>query len=292
MVIVRLEAGLGNQLFQYAIGRVLTLRDGGSLWLDIGDYSINSFRSFALQNLNVRARVMPRLVAALFNGEPKYSFPKRMATRLASQVVRIPAIKDKQSGFDPTVLQNNSCYLNGFWQASEYFGSALSTLREEFTPRSPLTGLASDLAREMQSENSVAIHVRRGDVAEASESEVPVRPVNMEYYRRAVDLIRGRVSSPKFFVFSDDVKWVEQNWLVDAPIKIASAKITKSAVEDFAAMRCAKHFIIANSTFSWWPAWLGAAPDKLVVAPADWKATSRMNPGWARDLPAPDWLRC
>ena len=176
--------------------------------------------------------------------------------------------------FNPAVLElPDNTYLDGFFPSPRYFSEIQDVLRQDFSFREPLAKECLGMAEQIAANNSVCVHVRRGDYVANVETSRTVGVCPLSYYRDAVDVLRGRgVRDPHFFVFSDDVSWCRENLSFDAPVTFVGEEYAgKGGAQHFRLMTACRHFIIPNSSFSWWPAWLSvAAPDKVVIAPKVW----------------------
>jgi hypothetical protein len=185
---------------------------------------------------------------------------------------------------------------NGFWQCESYFPDVAHLLREEFTLKSPLPPGGPNLTA-LQRPNSVCLHVRLGDYLRPEGSFLGF--AGLDYYRQAIAEMIQRVPDAHFFVFSDDLGWCMETLQIDHSHSFINYDPgpTKAALALSVMSHCS-HFVISNSTFSWWAAWLGKAADKIVIAPKGWFANERGAPGSSqfgslssKDLVPPEWLR-
>ncbi len=152
--------------------------------------------------------------------------------------------------------------LSGYWQSENYFADQADLIRQELQPKVAVTG-----CEPMERRESVSLHVRRGDYVQ-HKTRAPVHGVNLDhYYKRAVDLMQERLANPHFFVFSDEPEWVRENLSLDAPMTVMEAGAPH---EDLIRMSSCRHHIMANSSFSWWGAWLNPGSEKTVTAPDQW----------------------
>ena len=181
-------------------------------------------------------------------------------------------------------------YLYGYWQSPRYFSRHGNLVRSEFTFRNELVGDNARLAADLQNTNSVSIHVRRGDYVKNARTAQIHGACSLAYYERAIEYVSAKVANPTFFVFSDDKQWAHDNIAKRFGGRIVHGNSGDSAAVDLHLMSLAKHSIIANSTFSWWGAWLGESDesDKLVVCPDKWFNSSRLS---AKDLIPARWIR-
>jgi hypothetical protein len=159
-------------------------------------------------------------------------------------------------------------YLVGYWQAHQIVDGVEDQLRREFTFKAPATGKTLEILKSIQNSSCpVSLHVRRGDYTLAAEGNVALP---LSYYERAIDIIREREQNPTFFVFSDDMAFVRENLPRSAHMVFVDHNDDYSSHEDLRLMSHCRHHIIANSTFSWWGAWLDPNAEKIVVAPRQW----------------------
>jgi hypothetical protein len=318
LVVARLSGGLGNQLFQYAAGRSLAQRSGARLILDATAFKLpQERRSFALDAYPIDAEIR-RDGYAYEPVTPTVKFPRPADARerpdtlldavmyrlaknggAADRIVRtLWRLGERASGaaglsvfaergfdYDGTFARlGGRTYLVGYWQSPRYFADARALIcRELALPSAPSRSNAEWLARIAQT-NSVCVHVRRGDY---------LRPEHFDqhgvcsqgYYGRAMELIGQRVSSPQFFVFSDDLAWCRAH-IAGPNVAFVDANGTDAAQDELRLMASCRHHVIANSSLSWWGAWLGAHADQIVVAPDPWFGTRTKTP----DLFPPTWI--
>lgn len=290
MVIVTMMGGLGNQMFQYAAGRHLSLRLNTRLAFDLRALLDRTprenftFREYELDVFGIPATEAP--AAALGRFTPSYRPPawRRLLHRLGGPPATYRKVVERGIAFDPAVLeQRGNLLLSGYWQSEKYFAGAAATVRDDFRFRAAPGDENAALARAIGSVEAVSIHVRRGDYLTNAFHGL----CSLAYYREAVALVAGRVSNPCFFVFSDDPQWVQQHLALPYPVTYVTHNQQRSHL-DLQLMSLCRHHIIANSSFSWWGAWLGNHPGKVVVAPRRWFSdesidTSDLVPaGWCR----------
>lgn len=168
-------------------------------------------------------------------------------------------------------------YLWGYWQAVPYFDSVRDEVRNAFQFTSRICEHSAALAKEMRAQSSVALHVRRGDYVKNPETRRKHGTCSMEYYMRCVAAISKQVADPLFFVFSDEPSWVHSHLTIDAPSVVVSHNNGQNDAVDLYLMTQCKHHIIANSTFSWWAAWLSSSDNQIVYAPERWLRDPRVN---------------
>ncbi len=276
MITVRLCGGLGNQMFQYAAGRALSLRLEQPLFLDLNwfsELSEDTPRPFELSRYQI--------IAAW--GRP--GLWERLRCRITGST-HIFAERDLQ--FDQSFHSlTDPVSLRGYFQSERYFSDIRETLLAEFVPREPLSEEYALLEKEMSSRASLALHVRRGDYAHNPTTRAFHGLLGGAYYEKAVDFVATKVSVEDIYIFSDDMPWVQENLRFDRPVRNVS---TGSAVHDMHLMSSCKHQIIANSSFSWWGAWLNRNPQKIVIAPKRWFANEKVEQQTG-DLIPEGWVR-
>ena len=282
MIVTRLNGGLGNQLFQYAMGRRTAEVTGQTLKLDTEKFKTCSLRNYRLIHFNIEATIATqedkRRLHILRRQDPLALFHYLLDKLRPAHLRRI--IRETNFHFQPALRNiNGPAYLDGDWQSPEYFKGAEGQLRREFTLCSPLDHQDCAAEQEIQATNhSVAIHIRRGDLVSDPTSNEIHGTVSMDYYNRAIEELLQKLNTPKFFLFSDDPKWAIQNLPKE---KIQLRPIDHNGPEkdyaDLHLMSQCQHHIIANSTFSWWGAWLARKPNKRVFYPTPWFKNSPNN---------------
>jgi hypothetical protein len=163
----------------------------------------------------------------------------------------------------------NNIHLDGYWQSEKYFIDITDTLRLDFTLKKEMEVKARDLYEKIKNKNSVSLHIRRGDYLSSKFSSIyPV--LSIDYYSRALKVIKDKIKDPQIFVFTDDIEWVKDNLDIPVQIEFVSGQKDINANEELILMSQCRHNIIANSSFSWWGAWLNSNPEKIVIAPSHW----------------------
>lgn len=281
MIIVQLTGGLGNQLFQYAAGKTLALHHNTAVKVDVSHYQQNKDRKLDLNQLTIPVTIANQEEISEFINTGLISKAlARLQPAHARKVYREPSFR-----YDPSFLDARShVYLKGYWQSEKYFDRYRSEIFNEFKVRQELVNKVSDFAAKLQSEISVSVHIRRGDFLNTIALDHH-GILDGDYYKRAIKLFPANA---KFYFFSDDIDWVKSQQLTDKPYEFVSGVLTSSAIEDFYLMSQCHHNIIANSSFSWWAAWLNDNPNKTVIAPGKWfnkaghDTSDLIPPGWQR----------
>ena len=178
--------------------------------------------------------------------------------------------------------------MEGYWQSYRYFADAADKIRQELTPRDPMEPGNAAVAAEIDAVEAVSLHVRRGDYV-TNAGAAPFHGLcSLDYYRAAVNHVRARVGAPHLFIFSDDHDWARDNLRFDLPTTYVVANPPDRGFRDMQLMARCRHHITANSSFSWWGAWLNPRHDKIVVAPQAWFADPKID---TRDLIPQGWTR-
>lgn len=277
MLISNLIGGLGNQMFQYAFGKSLSIQRELSIKFDLTELLDRApkeqftFRDFELGIFNASVASASAAELNIYKHQP-ISLVERISYRLARKIKKVTIFAEKQDYvFDTTVFQTSSnTYFNGYWQNERYFLPCEEVIRQDFVFKQALSGENAKLAVEIAQTNAVSIHVRRGDYVSVALSNQFHGTCSPEYYQKAVQLICQRVDNPTLFVFSDEPDWVKENLVFGLPTTYISHNVGANSFEDMRLMSLCKHNIIANSSFSWWGAWLNANPEKIVIAPQRW----------------------
>lgn len=276
MIQVHLAGGLGNQLFQYAAGRALALRHDTDLLLDTRSLGRKgpAHSVFGLHHFAIKARI--GTAAEL---PPDRS--RRLAYSLWRGFGRAPQfLRERGLGLNRGVLTApDGTYLHGYFQSESYFADATHRLRQDLAFADPPKGKNTDwLTRIAADETAVSLHVRRGDYVADAKSLRSQGICDAAYYRRAVAALTAQSGKRHVFhVFSDDPEWARANLKLGAEMIVLSHNGPDTPHEDLRLMAACHHHIIANSTFSWWGAWLDPRPDAITVAPAQWFANPTLS---------------
>jgi hypothetical protein len=291
MVVTNLIGGLGNQMFQYAAGRALSLKHQTSLRLDISGFANYTLhQGFELQKIfNVEAQIACKTDIDKILGWQSLPFVRRALLRPSMAAFRHENyIIEPHFHFWSTFHKlTKHSYLQGYWQSEKYFTEVATQIREDFAFKIPMKKKDAELVLLINQHNSVSLHVRRGDYASNPEAMSVHGLCTIEYYQIAIKYIAERVNLPNFYIFSDDIAWVQDNLKINYPHQYINHNHGAESFNDMRLMSLCKHHIIANSSFSWWGAWLNKRADKIVVAPKSW-FFSENN---IQDLIPKSWVR-
>lgn len=290
MIITKIIGGLGNQMFQYAAGRALSIRNDTELALDISD-----FKNYKLH----QGFEFPRLFNQQYEIATHMDVFKMLGWQAPSLIRRVLARRQFASFRHKLFIAEphyqywagiknlpKNCYLSGYWQSEKYFGDVASQIRDDFKFRLPLQNKNSEFANEISQVNAVSLHIRRGDYVSNKKTTATHGLCSIDYYQTAIRYIAERVPHPHFFVFSDDIAWVKDNLKIDFPYQYVDHNHGPESYNDMRLMSMCQHHVIANSSFSWWGAWLNPSSEKIVIAPKKWFAVD-VN---TRDLYPHGWV--
>ncbi len=277
-IIVRIHGGLGNQLFQYAFARGISSHLKTDFLIDASPFLSPRYNPHLYNNkccfehFNTKIRFAKgytmfgfvwlrrhRKVFDFFYNHLRlkkrllpFYYPERIFT------------------FDPGVFKKGTTYFDGFWQIEKYFKDIGDEIRNELTVITPFSEYGKNMSEEIQKVTAVSLHVRRGDYITNIKANASIGVCSLEYYMDAVREMEKHISSPHFFIFSDDYEWALENFKnLRHPVTCIKGSEEKN-YEDLTLMSQCKHHIIANSSFSWWGAWLNPKKDKVVIAPKKW----------------------
>lgn len=291
MIIVQLKGGLGNQLFQYAAGRRIAIANNFSLKLDLSWFEGQPDRPYSLNHFaTIKDVASPAEIAHLAGS--KWAHIKGYLLHkinLDGTYGKQTMISERSLDFDPSILQvSKGSYLKGYWQSEKYFKDIEEIIRKEFTVTTAPSPDNIKIANKIRSTEAICIHVRRGDYVSDPKANQLIGLCPLDYYYKSIDYILSKVDKPHFFIFSDDPDWTQQHIKIDAPITYVCNNSSDKNYEDLRLMTYCRHFIIANSSFSWWGAWLSPNVQKIVIAPAQWFRGVQYND---EDRLPKEWIR-
>jgi len=302
MIFSRLFCGLGNQMFQYAAGLALAHTRNTVLKLDVSWFSESNAAAaherygldcfvfngqFATAHELDSCRGLQRNVA-----EHRYArLLNKIGLRRYADLIPLGGTwhVQKQFHFYPDFFDlADGCVIDGTFQSEKFFTPVSKVLKKHFGFRFAPSARVAALATEIAGCEAVAIHFRRGDLVNNPKYQTSQAPLGAEYYKRSIDQIRSRIAKPAFYVFSDDLAYAKGSGLCPDGAVFVDCVEDWNAYDALRLMSLCKHFIIANSTFSWWGAWLSENADKVVIRPDPWFANMLENN--TRDLCPERWL--
>lgn len=295
MLLVNLIGGLGNQMFQYAFGiglsdkREIQVKFDTTDLLDRSHKENFTYRDFELHVFDAPVDIASDRELSMYKYRIGFTLDN-LYYKITRKLKNVEFYSEKKYfAYEPGVLAtSDNTYFTGYWQNERYFKENSELIRQAFSFRNCPEGKNKELARQLQADNSIAVHIRRGDYANNQHVQNVHGMCSPEYYQRAVELIASKVSEAKLYVFSDEPEWVMQNLSFAHPATYVNHNKGSNSFEDMRLMSLCKHNIIANSSFSWWGAWLNANPDKIVVAPTKWMQGLHID---CSDLIPKQWIR-
>ncbi|MBC7282754.1 alpha-1,2-fucosyltransferase [Hoeflea sp.] len=285
MIITHINGGLGNQMFQYAAGRALALRHGAELLLDTRIFDGSTQFGLGLHHFAIAAR----------QGLPAEMPPERRQQRLRYLIWRGLKLKPhllRENGLSYNAAfesAGDGVYLKGYWQSERYFKPVEAAIRADFQIVTPPSPANAAVLAELAERPAISLHIRRGDYVKDSRTNATHGTCSLDYYRRAVDLIAARMTEkPVIYTFSDDPAWVRDNLILPFAMRVMDHNDSDHNYEDLRLMSACRHHVIANSSFSWWGAWLNPSEDKIVVSPDRWFADPKLV---NEDIWPESWVR-
>jgi hypothetical protein len=275
-VVVTLMGGLGNQLFQYAAARALADQINTNLFIDLSHYTSEQERNYELGAYHLRAEVLGT------------DFTSRLRKKVILK--RLPGFQEASFAYDSRVRDLGSgVWLKGYFQSEKYFILEEQRIKKDLTLKIQLSEQTQKLQKVLMADkNAVSLHVRRGDYVSNPSFNAFHGVTSIEYYERALNLVAQTHPNLSIYIFSDDPVWVTQNMKFKYPQTVVQANSADRGFEDLHLMALCQHHILANSSFSWWGAWLARHSGQIVVAPKKWFQASNMDD---RDLLPSNWIR-
>jgi len=300
MITARIHGGLGNQMFQYAAARALSLHNNDQLRIDPSrlfdptPWKGNPFRNYGLSiafNIDPQfitiAKIMDRVRIPYVAKAVNKFYARTMARLGVWQYVGDP----NPHVFDPNFFNlKGNLYVNGYYQSEKYFKNYEAEIRKDFTFRPQMEGATAKLAQEISSVNAVSLFVRRQEVLRIPRLREQYYVATPEYFERAVELMKQKAGpNPVFYVSSDEIDWCRENFKIDADhVFVGDEHNGPEFGNALHLMALCKHFIIPNSSFSWWAAWLSENKQKVVIAPKYWVTDKNAD---TRDILPETWIK-
>jgi hypothetical protein len=296
-VTVTLKGGLGNQLFQYAIGRALSVSLNVPLRLDLSWFkevkatngNITTIREYALEpyGLKVSTYYSNRQTGIIAQLIEKYA--KIVGKYIPGYLALDGIYYERDFKFDSNVKELvPPVWLHGYWQSYKYFDAIAELLRHDLGQPQGLSLPTQAFISRIKSTDSIALHIRRGDYVSNKNASVVHGLCSIEYYKKGLEIVSVGLHKPHCFIFSDEPEWAKNNLRFSIPTTVVDINGPKDAHEDLWLMSACDRFVIANSSLSWWAAWLSNAANKLVVAPREWFADANVD---TTSLIPPEWMR-
>lgn len=285
MVIVKIMGGVGNQLFQYAIGKSIAIKHNEKLILDISwcnkninephcKFQLNLFNTdYEILNPSVIQKIYIKMFEIMY-----YHLPKLY--KLSSKYFHHVSENFAES-YNTPVTDIDNAYLIGYWCNEKYFLDIKDTILNDFQPVISLNEASRVIDKKISSCSSVCVHIRRGDYVSKYSDFFEL--CSVDYYLKGAEYIHQRIHDAVFFVFSDDIPWAKANLNIPYEHYFVDINDEDNGIYDLILMMHCKHFITANSSFSWWAAWLSQSPEKIVIRPTNYLKDKSSPVGYPKE---------
>jgi len=292
MIVIHLAGGLGNQLFQYAFGRAAALKRSTDLIYDISYFNtpakngIN--RSFNLEYFETKGRKMSSFESKYYLGNGN-NFLDNIYFKIKRKFYPVPYITETDFHYNAEFMDilDNS-FIEGYFQSERYFKHIENIIRQDLIFKEPILSFSEELLKKINDTNSVCVFVRRAEFVTNPKINKIHGFCKNDYYNKAVERINESVKDPFYFIFSDDVLWCKENCHYgENQLIVSHEHAGKDFINYFHLMTMCKYFIISNSTFGWWSAWLGSFKDKIIIAPSRWFNDTSID---TNDLFPDEWI--
>ncbi len=285
MIVARLEGGLGNQLFQYAFGTQLAYQHNTELVLDVSSYASKPAHGYMLDRFFIRARELQSDERKRIPG--RYGEGKRsLLQAFVFAGKELTRVRERPFGFAERYMSApDNSYLVGYWQSERFFRDVTTNVREQFRHAVSMSLETLRIRDRMLNSSSIAIHLRRGDYI--TTKPMAARNLSLDYYRECVISQLERRPESEVYVFSNDIPWCSENLDIPCPVHFVEHTNNATANEDLCLMSAAECLVVANSTFSWWGAYLAERQDRTVFAPKSWYHPNTLDDS---NINRQDWI--
>ena len=290
MIVVKLQGGLGNQMFQYAFAKSLSLRKKESFLLDTNDFNYDQLRDFELAVFDLNAKVASNEIVVASKTK-KLTFFSKLINKLTSFSLNPKSTIYIEESLDyyPEVVFAKANYYEGYWQTENYFIQFEKEIRKDFNMKIKANDYYSSILQLAVDKESVSVHFRRGDFVNNTQTNEFHGLCDIDYYKNAMSYFKNKLGKVTFFMISDDIEWVKNQFKFENDI-IFIENFKGKDYEDMRLMSQCKHNIIANSSFSWWGAWLNNNPAKIVISPKRW-FNNEEKQQQTKDLIPENWIK-
>ena len=289
--------GLGNQMFQYATAKHLSIINNTELKIDTTNFrklTLNVEHTLQLADFNILTQQASRkeVWTIVIPENPLARIVGNLFKRSPLKVKKNTVFREPEgSNFKPVILElKGDRYLVGYFNSYKYFDSIRNILIDEYTPKQEISLMGREILKLIETTNSVSVHIRRGDYVNDPEVYKCIEGIITDrFYRNAVDFIASKVESPHFFVFSNDMAWVKENFRIPHQVKYVDINSAQRGFEDLWLMsRCKNNITAGGSTFSWWAAYLNPNKDTIVVRTEQVSNDSKYN--YPEDYFPQEWV--
>jgi hypothetical protein len=291
MIISYLSGGIGNQLFQFAMGLSMAKRKNIELLFDVNSFRWDNLREFELQKLGIDYNIASDELIFKIKNTPS-NFISKIKKRLNIEIPYYQQSYIKEQDFEYDLnfqkFNSNNVYFEGYWQSENYFRDIRGSILKSITFDNLSNECLEFKNNISKSLNSVSLHIRRGDYAQNPETNEYHGLMGINYYKSSIEILNSKLNNPTFFVFSDDKSYAKS--LFDGKENFIVIDSKFEDYEELFLMSKCEHQIIANSSFSWWGAWLNQNKNKNVIAPKNWFKNQEMQ-SKTKDLIPKEWMR-
>ncbi len=277
MQIIKIMGGLGNQMFEYAFAKAYSMLNQCNVLLDLSWFeevknisdNVVAKRVYELQNFYLTPCFATKEQCLPFVKLHKLYIPGCIRNYFGIPKYVNKTTKEKKGQyFEPKFLKyKKNIYFEGYFQTEKYFKIFRKELLKDFSLKTELNDKNKKMLEQIKSTNAISLHVRHGDYLNLQNH---FKICSLDYYKNAINLIIQKVENPHFYIFSDDIDWVRKNFNLNHHITIVDINSSNEGYFDLELMKNCKHNITANSSFSWWGAWLNENPDKIIITPKTW----------------------
>ncbi len=291
MIITRLIGGLGNQMFQYAFGKNLAIKNKTELKIDTSVLLDRSqkenivHRNFDLDIFNIETKFASK-------HDIKKCNSNNLNYRVLRKINKYSLVLEEYNYNNEKLLQiRNNTLIQGYWQNYKLFSDIDNQIKNDFTLSFNLNNKQKELSEKINNTNSVCVNFRRTDYINIVGTNKLMGELSLKYYEKSINYIAERIDNPYFYIFSDDIEWCKENFKISFPCTFVEHEYAGEKFKIYLQLlsEC-KHQIIPNSTFAWWGAWLNKNPKKIVISPKQWFTNEEKN-SQTVDLIPKTWIR-
>jgi len=287
MILIRFTGGLGNQLFQFALGvslqennNLIVKFDDGLLRDKRGDHSIVTHRDLEIDKIfNIELPFASEKEVEYFNGRCSNNIVIKVINRIHLISAKKKWVIEKNRSFNPDILNitDDKCLI-GAWQSEKYFETSSIDLKKQLSFKNQMQPNSKILLDTINKKNTVCVHVRRGDYVTSPLYNKTIGALTINYYLSAMNQISKQIENPVFHIYSDDLEWCQKHFKGSNIALIQNEHVGEKTFNYFQMMTQYTHYIISNSTFSWWTAWLGEKKESIIITPKTWTRDPTIHP--------------
>lgn len=299
MIVLEVDSGLGNQMFMYAAAKALAVKHETDLYLDVDAECVSGYgkgQTFQLNKFNISAKYADKKIISQFDSNNKFgAYYNYFRSQLRNiELVRKISKSLRHHGVNPSIVlpvgsinqerlyeekdedwayksdflsTKDNTYIKGYFPSYKYFSDIEEVILKEFSLKEELSKKGKHVLEEIKKSNSISIHFRRGDVVSDSKYSSWYRDVvTDDYYRNAIKFFTDRIDDPHFYIFSNEIDWVKENFHIPGDVTYVDHNPPECGYEDlFLMSQCKNNVTTGCSSFSWWAAYLNPNKDKIVI---------------------------